>query len=324
MRSRLALACLAAFLTLAPLATAEPSLADKETARVLFKEGDEKFRAGDYQGALKAFAAADALMGVPTTRLERGRALQMLGRLLEAREVLLGVARIPVDPSENEVQQKARDEAARLAETIASLIPSLRVQVRGVPEGTPVTMSIDDTDVPQSAQGFPRKVDPGEHVVKVSAVGYRATRRTIAVKEGDETELAIQLEPGTTPMPDAEPEPEPEPDPSTGSGGGISPLVPIGFGVGGAGLLVGAICGGITLARVSDLEDRGCPDCDPTQVDDSELDDDRVIAHVATAGFVIAGVGVAVGIVGIVLSASSSDDTALVLGPGNAAVRGSF
>ncbi len=297
MRTLRALACIAALVTLAPLAAAEPSLADKETARVLFKEGDEKFRAGDYSGALKAFAAADAIMG------------------------------IPVDPTENEVQQKARDEAARLAEDVGAAIPSLQVQVTGVPSGTVVTMRVDDAEVPASAQGFPRKVDPGEHVVSVSAPGYRPVKRKVAVREGQASEFAIRLEAGDEPMPDAEPagegEGEGEVSDSAG-GGGISPLVPIGFAVGGAGLVVGAVCGGITLARVSDLENRGCPDCDPSQVEEDELDDDRVIAHVATAGFVVAGVGIAVGIIGIVLSTSSSDDTAIVLGPGSAGLRGSF
>jgi hypothetical protein len=41
-----------------------PSAADKETARTLFRDGDEKFRAKDYEAALKAFLAADEIMGV--------------------------------------------------------------------------------------------------------------------------------------------------------------------------------------------------------------------------------------------------------------------
>src|SRR5436190_23509399 len=56
------------------VARAEPSAADKETARSLMDEGDRKFAAKDYKGALDAYQGAHAIMGVPTTGLEVAKA----------------------------------------------------------------------------------------------------------------------------------------------------------------------------------------------------------------------------------------------------------
>src|SRR5690606_32301856 len=162
---------------------AEPTLSDKETARSLFTQGDEKYRAGDYDGALKAFEAADAIMGVPTTGLERGRTLAQLGRLLEAREVLLKVSRLPPGPEDNEVQQRARREAHQLAEAVGQRIPSVQVRVRGLDPDARYDVVIDDEPVPESLATFPRKLDPGEHVVMVRAPGYRTQSRVISVRE---------------------------------------------------------------------------------------------------------------------------------------------
>src|SRR5262245_53464167 len=77
------------------LAVAAPSAQDRERARTFMDLGDDKAAAGDLEGALKAYQAADGIMGVPTTGLEVGRALEKLGRLIEARDAFVRVARFP-------------------------------------------------------------------------------------------------------------------------------------------------------------------------------------------------------------------------------------
>src|SRR5262245_39056748 len=51
-------------------ALAEPTAAEKETARALVKSGREKRASGDLKGALADFQAAHAVMHVPTTGIE--------------------------------------------------------------------------------------------------------------------------------------------------------------------------------------------------------------------------------------------------------------
>jgi tetratricopeptide (TPR) repeat protein len=302
-----------------------PSLADKETARQLFRDGDEKFRAGDYESALKAFAAADDIMRVPTTGLERARTLDRLSLLLEAAEHLQRIIRIPQAPEENVVQQQARDEARAMLEEVRARIPSLEVLVAGAGDAE-VKMLVDDVEVPPSAQGFPRKVDPGMHRVQVVAAGFKPAEKSIEVTEGRQEKLTLTLESAGGGASVVDPWSNGQPDDADGGGNGYAIMMWTGFGVGAAGVIVGSITGAMSLAKRSDLEDKcGGAECPADLL--KERDDALPIAHVSTAGFVIGGVGLALGTVGLVLNVRSDDSTVAVapwIGPTSAGVRGSF
>ena len=79
-----------------PLAAhaAEPSASDRDTARALVIDGRAKLAAKDHEGAYKAFKAAHAIMGVPTTGLDLAKAEEALGLLVEARTTALDVTRM--------------------------------------------------------------------------------------------------------------------------------------------------------------------------------------------------------------------------------------
>src|SRR5438067_1428679 len=126
---RLLTACAVSALILGttPTALAEPSLSDKETARSLMDDGDAKRDKGDFKSALKSYEAADAIMHVPTTGLEVARAQAQLGLLLEARETLGRVIRLPPKPGEPPPFVAARKTAESLSAEIAARIPSVTV-----------------------------------------------------------------------------------------------------------------------------------------------------------------------------------------------------
>lgn len=271
----------------------EPSFADKETARSLFEDGDRKYRAGDYKGALAAFEAADEIMGVPTTGVERGRTLAKLGRLLEAREVLLRVTRFPTAPAETPVFARARREAAVLAREVAERIPSLSIQISGLAEDTEFELLVDGSAVPTKARRFPRKVDPGQHTVEVRAEGYQTEKRTVSAREGESVDVQIAMQATAAPNSDT--------PPSDVGPLGIPIMSWVGFSVGAAGLIIGAVAGGVTLSNVSDLDER-CPSRDACPPDVQEdLDEAEAISHLSTAGFIIGGLGIAVGLTGLFL-----------------------
>jgi hypothetical protein len=341
------LACAAA-LPPATADAAEPTAAEKETARTMHTSGDKKFEQGDYRGALADYKAADLIMGVPSTRAAVAQAQEKLGLLVEALDSALAVGRIPKRTPEPEVFEKARAKAQALAASLRGRIPSVKFALQGVPEGRAVDVSIDGSNVPMALLAVPRKVNPGKHRIKASLDGYRPFEQEVQIAEGRVTEVPIRLEPmegasapapapatppGTTaPPPPAKPvpaEPPPdqtEPEPS----GGISPLVWIGFGVGGAGLILGGITGGIAAGKASDLQDR-CPDnqCPRSETED-DYDSAYTMAHVSTAGFIIGGVGVAVGVVGLLLPSGEAETTTgavtlrPIVGPGYAGLAGSF
>jgi hypothetical protein len=308
----------------APALAEEPSLADKETARSLFFEGDERYRAGDFEAALEAFRAADAIMGVPTTGVEVGRTLAKLGRLLEAVEVLQRVANLPLAPGENTLQVQARAEASELLERTRSEVPSIQVTVEGIGSAVPA-LRIDGRVIPASAHTFPRKVDPGEHLVEVSAEGFREKRRRVRVEKARHERLVFVLEPleetsATLDDPAAE-----TPDDSAGIFEALPIWAWVGFGVGGAGMLGGGIAGGITLARVGELEDRCAGHACPTS-ERERLEEARAVAHGATASFVIGGAGLAVGLAGLVWMMVGEEEPAVtpIAGPGFVGFGGRF
>jgi hypothetical protein len=86
----------------------------------------------------------------------------------------------------------------------------------------------------------------------------------------------------------------------------ISPLVFAGFGVGAAGLIVGAVTGGIALSKAKDVHEV-CPDnkClydnDRAQIQ-ADNDTAHILANVSNVSLALGVVGVGVGIVGIFLS----------------------
>jgi hypothetical protein len=121
---------------------ADPSAEDKERARTLLLDGRSKLQAGDAEGAVKAFQAAHAIMGVPTTGLDLARGVAAQGRLIEARAVALEVTRIPAAPKEPEAFANARVTAEKLAEALSARIPALVIAgggaglaVEGKPRG---------------------------------------------------------------------------------------------------------------------------------------------------------------------------------------------
>ena len=195
----------AASLALAHAPAAAQSASDKETARALMKDGEARRAKGDHKGALQNFKAAHAIMNVPTTGLELGRSQVDLGMLVEARDTLLSVTRLPVVPGESANMVAARDEAQKLADTIEGKIPSLTIKLLGVPEGATAKVTIDGTTILAATIGVPRKHNPGKHEVVVSAGGTEK-RESIELIEGEEKTVTISLS-SDEPVKKDEPEP---------------------------------------------------------------------------------------------------------------------
>jgi hypothetical protein len=173
-------------------AAADPSAADKETARSLLVDGRTKLIAKDYEGALKSLQGAHAIMGVPTTGLELARVHEAMGHLLEAREAALAVGRTAAAAGESPAFADARKAAEELAAKIAPRIPSVVLVVKGLgPEAASV--KIDGVPVTAATLGLPRKTNPGQHKIEVSAPGYETAVREVALAEGETRTVELVL-----------------------------------------------------------------------------------------------------------------------------------
>lgn len=324
-RNLAALACVVALATAhathpAPAFAGEPSSADRETARTLMQSGDDAFDAKDYAKALDQYRAAHALVALPSTGIWVAKTLEKLGRLTDAREAALEVTRLPKKPGERDVVVAARGEADALAQSLAARIPTLEVVVVGAPAGATYDLTVDGALVKKELLSIARKVDPGNHKAEVKLAGFKTGVGQIDVKDGAAAKLTITLEKETaggpvssttgptaggtaTSAPLDGPAP---PTPPAESGGGVHPLVWVGVSVTGAGLLAGAIGGGVSYASASsakDLcgEDNFCP-ADAQ----SDIDTSKTTAWVSNIGFGVAGAGAVLLVVGLLLPSDST------------------
>lgn len=337
-RSSLAARLTAVVLGLAPLsgasssfAQAPPSVADKETARTLMNAGDDRFEASDFAGALTAYQGADTIMHLPMTGVALARAQAALGLLLEARDTALQVTHQPEQPGENTMYAEARVEARALADTLVMRLPSLDLQPSASPAG--LVVSIDDVPLPPAALAIPRKVNPGKHVVTARAPGFVSARVEVTVAERAVLPVALRLDleaPASPPMattgtPVTPPPVAPPPRQK------VSLLVYLGFGIGGAPLIVGAVTGGLSLSKTSSLATRcdAAKRCAAGSPGASDLAAATTLASISNITIAVGVAGMVTGIVGLVLSRGDRHAVpkmaiAPVIGPGTLGVAGAF
>jgi hypothetical protein len=283
-------------------ARAEPSLSDKETARSLMQQGDSKRDHADLAGALQAYQAADAIMHVPTTGLEVARTQAALGKLLEARESLLRVLRLPVKPGEPAPFVAARKSAEQMSEELGPRIPSVTVAYANVAPGQTPELTFDGEAVPAAAAHAPRKVNPGAHVVVAKLDGVER-RQEVRVAEKESRTVTLDFEPAPAPVASVGGGAPGAAD-GAGSGGGPSTgklLMFGGFGVGIVGIAVGSVTGLMSISKIDDVKAASTDGKVPPDRG-GDLDAGRSLGTVSTIAFVVGGAGVAAGVVGIILS----------------------
>jgi len=331
------------------LAHAQKSAADIESARQLYNQGLELRDKGDTKGALEKFRAAHALGGTPITGIELCKAHAALHQPVEAREVCLGVARIPPLAGETQRSADARNEAARVAEEVKPRIAQVRIKLTGVPQGREPTVTVDGTAVPPAALGEPRSVNPGQHTIMAKIGTGPEAKSSVDLREGETKEivLPVQAPPDEPPpvgyVPVRGYPPGSTYPPPRREGGGPNAAVITGFTIGGIGLIMGTVGGVIALNGKSDLESKCLvgrtslgaegPICGPTEHDD--LDAAKRAGVVSTVGFVFAGVGLVIGVIGLATSGSSRTGSVVApkpksasitpdIGPGGMGLHGTF
>jgi hypothetical protein len=325
MGSRLRVVSLVALgLAVAAPALADPTAAEKETARNLMDEGhalrDDK---KDPKDALERFRAADQIMHVPITGYEVAATQVQLGRLVEARETLAHVLATPAKKGEPPPFRQARAKAQQLDDSLAARIPTLVITIHGPAQGATVT--IDGAAVPASLIGLPSRANPGHHAITVATATMQG-HAEIDLGEGDKKEVAVELAPKPVEHEAvATPEPPPKPPPEH-HGARTAGLVLLG--VGAAGLVAGGVTGVLTFTTQSDLQTK-CPNhvCGPASHD--ELTMANTLATVSTVSFIAGGVLEAIGLVTFLVGKpKAAPQTGLrvvpFFGPGSAGLRGTF
>jgi|HubBroStandDraft_6_1064221.scaffolds.fasta_scaffold177116_2 hypothetical protein len=227
-------ALLFATMLAAPSARAQgPGATARATARTLGQEAVKLYDAGDYAGALEKFNTADSLVPAPTLGLYAARCLAKLGRVVEASERYLDVTRMQLDRAALPVMRKAQADAVAEREKLLPTIPTLEVRVTG-PLGAGVAVSVDGEVLVPGLLGEKRPVNPGKHTVDARRADTTVSK-TLSIAPAEPAKLVLE-------MPALPPDPVPRMAPLRLAGW-------VGVGVGGAGILTGAVAGLVAVAK---------------------------------------------------------------------------
>jgi hypothetical protein len=305
-------------------AVADPSAADRATARTLAQEGQQALDAKKFSAAADKFTRADQLVHAPTLLLGLARAQLGMNKLVEAQESYNRIIREGVAQGSPRSWSKALEDATKEVETITARLPWVTITVLGP---TNPEVLIDATPIPNASLGVKRPVNPGSHTVKAAAEGFLPAEKTINFAEGQSVAVNLELEQAPADAAPVAAQQAPESPAPSGSGRRTAALVA--FGVGGAGLVVGGITGVIAMSKHTQLK-QACTDgvCDPT-TQGAALDSYHLVGNVSTVGFIVGGVGVAAGAVLLLTQPKeSAPPTAATwspfIGVGSAGVRGKF
>ncbi len=271
-------------------------------------------------------------MNVPTTGLELGKTQAQLGQIVEARDTLLSVVRIPVVAGEPEKYPVAREEAKKLAEQLEPKLASLKIVLTKVPAGATAKILVDGVEIHAATVGLTRKHNPGSHEIVV-VVGKVEKKETVELVEGETKELNFEFgkEPEAPPPeakdPHDEPPPLKEPPPAEPAPRVLGPLFYGGYGAAAVFLAGGAVTGILAFSKASAAKE-GCVDgkCPPSTHE--ALDSSRTFGTVSTVAFALCGAGLLVGTIGLFQSKTPDAPPAtswrLHVGPGSLGVSGRF
>jgi hypothetical protein len=230
-------------LLLAPAARA----GDTATAEALFQSGLDKMKAGQYAEACTAFQGSEDADPSPGTEINLGNCNEKQNKLASAWGWFNTAAGSADRRGQADRAKKARDEADRLKPLLHYVV----ITVKTPAEELKVTR--DNVPVPAAALGTSLPIDPGDHVIRVTAKGKKAWSGNVKTDE----------KPGTTPfdVPPLEDEPVaaggsgPPPGGETPGGGGGGARGDkqrtIGYLVAGGGILLGVAAGGVQIFNLA-------------------------------------------------------------------------
>ena len=291
---------------------------EADKARVLYNEALDMRDAGDHKGALQLFLAAYSHVRSPVIGVDLAHEQLQLGHVVDALAVVEEIGRMPVTADETEKSGLARAEAARLASDLPKRVGTLRVTT-GRPLHAGERILVDGVDVPEGELAKGRRIDPGKHTILVRAAPD--LQRDVVLAEGESSDLVIPLD---DPRP-----PAPPIAPATATRT-TSPLTYLGFGIAGAGLVVGGITGLAAFSKTASL-DHACAsngNCPPDR--DADIRSARTMGSVSTLAFAVGGTGLVVGIMGLLgvgskqVAPATSGKITPWIGVGSAGVVGAF
>lgn len=287
--------------TFAASAARADEAADTATARALGTEGFLLADAGKCDEAIEKLSRAERLHHAPTTATRLAECEIQTGKLVAGTERLQRVVREVLPPNAHPAFGAAQARAREVLDRTIARVPTLRLMVKTPGPRPRLFITIDGEPTTDAIVDADRRIDPGAHLIVVSADGHRPQRVETTLGEGETKPVSVELsllpavrqERTTSAAP-----PEREAERSK------APAVVL-FAVGGLGLAAG-VAGGINVATKSYALDNACAGyvCPPER--DQDIREAKTWATISTIGFVTAGVGIAGGILWLVTGSSGA------------------
>jgi hypothetical protein len=306
--------------------------ADANPAEELFKEGRAALARKDYALACAKLADSNHLEPAVGTLISLGQCNEAQNKLVVARQHYFEAAEL-ADAKHDPLQRErvAREKLAELDKRIAHLTVEA-----GKDAPANVVVKQDDIALPFSAFGSAQAVDPGKHILVVSAEGRAPSTIEVSLAEGESR--VVTADPGAplVVLAPAPAPPTPAPPPAVEARGSVpaedssDPTMRlVGLTLGGVGV-VGAGLGTVFGLRASSKWASAQEACKPGacaagSAAQTDKDEARSAATISTITFAAAGLALGAGIV-VYLMAPSSSGTAVALRPslGGLAAIGEF
>jgi hypothetical protein len=295
-RPRRLVAALCFALALSHPATSGAQSRDPAAAEALFREGRALSDAGDIAGACAKFRESARMDPAVGTTFNIADCEERLGHLARAWTLFDEVAQT-LPPTD-----KRRAVAQERAAALEPRLPRLSIRLASsAPAGARVVR--DGVELGAASLGTPLPVDPGEHVVTVSAPGRIDRPFKLIISEREirtlEVDAGAALPPDGSPIAGSEK--------SASAGGGSATLGYVLGGIGVAGFVTSAITGALVLQKKGIVDDH----CDARKRCDAEgLDaskSGKTLGIVTTVGLATGVIGVGAGTY-LILSAGSADE----------------
>jgi hypothetical protein len=262
-------------------------------AVLLFEEGRKLLGEQKYAEACLKLSESQRLSPGVGTLLNLGKCYEALGKTASAWTSYKEAAFLGKKLNDAERVPYAEQSAAALEPRL------MKLQIKMVQGTVPgLTVKRDDQDVGKGAFDTPIPVDPGDHLIEATAPGYSVwATHAVTNKEGQTFTVTI---PALVPKSPDELAAE-----SAGSSSALRPAAYAVGGIGAAGLVVGAIFGGLAVSASSKVKSE-CPNNICKAADQGDLSSANTKALVSTVGLSVGGAALATGVVLFVLSRPSA------------------
>jgi hypothetical protein len=176
---------------------------DLASGRQLFAEALEDEDHHRYAAALEKYQRVARIKETPAVRYRMGNTLEAMGKPMQAIDAYRAVIALG-GPGDTKIVHASRSRIDELEPKVAHLTIRVRPPTRDA------EARVDDVPIPSGALEDTR-LDPGTHVIVVTAPGAADARATVTLSEGGRAEIPLILEPKALPPPPPPPPPPPAP-----------------------------------------------------------------------------------------------------------------